>query len=118
MARHTDQVLIVDDDAWTRYALARLFERLRIPTVVASNLSEGLAFLTAQPSCVILDLNLPDGPGETILRVVREQRLSCRVVVCTVGVDPNRMAEVARLVPDAMFLKPAEAVDLARACQG
>jgi DNA-binding NarL/FixJ family response regulator len=109
-------VLIVDDDGWTRYALARLFQWRNVPTVAASSLSEGIAFLDRDPACVVLDLNLPDGAGEALLRTVRERRLSCRVVVCTVIVDPRRLERLSRLAPDAFLQKPIEIDRLARAC--
>lgn len=110
------RILIVEDDGWTRYALARIFGHHDVMTVTASNLSEGLAFLDQRPDCIILDLNLPDGCGEAILLAVREQGLSCRVVVCSVIADDARLQGLARLAPDAVLLKPCAFEDLAKAC--
>ena len=70
----------------------------------AAMVSGGLAALDPPPDCIVLDLKMPDGQGEAILRKVRANGLPIRVVVVTTGVsDPARLAEVAGLHPDAMI---------------
>jgi DNA-binding NarL/FixJ family response regulator len=116
MEMQSRHVLIVDDDGWTRYALTRLFRCRNVQAAGAATIGEALASLERGPCCVILDLNLPDGGGEAVLRAVRERGLSCRVVVCTVGADARRLEEVERLRPDAVLLKPVDVEQLAEAC--
>ena len=118
MERRTTHVLIVDDDPGTRLALARLFEGRGLRVVAASTVTEALALLQTQPASVVLDLDLPDGRGELILRTVREQGLPLRVCVCTAAVDPARLENVARLGPDALLAKPVEFEVLVAACCG
>src|SRR4051794_524857 len=75
MTSSNEFVLIVDDDHWTRKALASILRHHGWCTVGASTLAEGLERLHDRPSGIILDLSLPDGCGEAILREVRETGL-------------------------------------------
>lgn len=112
------EILIVEDDAWTGYALARIFLHHGYTVRTASTVAEGLELLDAGPDCVILDLSLPDGNGAAILRKVREEGRASRVVLCTrfAGVDHSDM--VRSLKPDAVVTKPVEVGDLLEACRG
>jgi DNA-binding response OmpR family regulator len=101
------RILITEDDEPSRKALATVFEKNGWEVVQAGTVAEGLAALHAVPDCVILDLVLPDGEGETILRKVRADEISIRVVIVATGKDdPNRLGRVAALKPDLLVLKP------------
>src|SRR6476620_11471683 len=76
-------LLLVDDDSWTRYALARILGQHGWNVALASTVAEGLDLLATHPSCMILDLQLSDGDGAAVLRQIREDGLAIRVVVCT-----------------------------------
>ena len=66
------RVLIVDDNAATRYALRRRLERHGIAIQEAGTGGEGLAMIAAQaPDALILDVNLPDMSGFDIVRELR-----------------------------------------------
>ncbi len=80
---------------------------------LTSTMSEGLAWLDAghEPCCMILDLGLPDGPGETILETVREKGLRTHVAVCTGITDQQRVSLVAELKPDVLLIKPVKVAD-------
>jgi DNA-binding response OmpR family regulator len=109
-------LLIVDDDALTRFALKRLMGRRGWTIVTAATVSEGLESLGSAPDCVILDLNLPDGNGERVLRQIREGGLTARVVVNTATTDEITLESVRRLGPDAVVHKPVEMKQLLEAC--
>jgi len=109
-------LLVVDDDAWTRYALTRLLKLKGFHVLAASTLAQGLDLLDTGPDCVILDLGLPDGRGEAILRKVREEGLASRVVVCSVIADARRLEVLKSLQPDAILTKPVELRDILHAC--
>src|SRR5262249_30810337 len=109
-------VLIIDDDAWTRFALARLMARRGWRVITAATLAEGLERLRSAPSCVILDLLLPDGDGEHVLRQIREAGVNARVIINTAQTDGAQLEEVRRLEPDAIIHKPAEFNRLLEAC--
>jgi DNA-binding response OmpR family regulator len=69
-------------------------------------LAAGSALLDQSPDCVILDLMLPDGEGEAILRTIRAERRPIRVVVASAVSDENRLEAVEQLEPDAILTKP------------
>jgi DNA-binding response OmpR family regulator len=109
-------LLIVDDDAWTRFALKRLLTRRGWKILTAATVAEGLESLGSAPDCVILDLTLPDGSGERVLRRIREDGLAARVIVNTAVDNEATLDAVRRLGPDAIVRKPVEMKRLLEAC--
>jgi two-component system OmpR family response regulator len=111
-------LLLVEDDAWTRFALTGLVRRRGWEIVTSSTVEEGIALLDRDPDCVVLDLALPDGSGEAVLRTIREQGRRCRVAIYSAVTDEGRLGRIEALKPDAVFTKPAD-VDaiLAFCCQ-
>ncbi|HVI55826.1 MAG TPA: response regulator [Luteibacter sp.] len=69
----TSRLLIVDDNAATRYAMRRTVERHGYTVLEAGTGSEGLAMIAANEFAgLILDVNLPDMSGFDIVRKLRE----------------------------------------------
>lgn len=101
----------------TNDALRKIFTRKGWDVISAMTVAGGLALLDPPPDCVILDLMLPDGGGEAILRRVRDERIKTRVAVCTGMNDPVRLAEVEGLGPEALLRKPISLVDVCRVCE-
>lgn len=108
-------LLVIEDDPSTRNALRKCFRLKGWDVRVATTIAEGLAQLDPPPDCVILDLMLPDGEGEIILRKIRGDRLPIRVAICTGVHDPGRFGALAGLGPDALLRKPVEVADFFRA---
>src|SRR3954469_14868515 len=100
------RVLIVEDDFSTRSALRSVFSRRGWRVTTAATVCEGLAALDPAPDCIVLDLVLPDGGGEAILRKVRAENLPSRIAVSTGTSDPERLAVVRGLNPDILLCKP------------
>ena len=98
-------------------ALRKIFIRKGWDVFSAMTVAGGLALLDPPPDCLILDLMLPDGGGETILRRVRDAKVKTRVAVCTGMIDPARLAVVVGLRPEALMRKPISLVDLCRVCE-
>jgi DNA-binding response OmpR family regulator len=109
-------LLIVEDHEGTRKALTGLLRRDGWDVIAASTVAEGLRLLGAKPRCVILDLILPDGDGEVVLKRIKESGLACHVVVCSGEGNRNRLVNVRRLAPDAILQKPFEFKTLLQAC--
>ena len=66
------RLLIVDDNAATRYALRRRMERQGFKVAEAGTGTEGLALIAERlPDALILDVNLPDMSGFDIVRQLR-----------------------------------------------
>ena len=117
---HMDRyrVLIVEDDRGTRAALRSHFSYQGWHVAVAATVAEGFDLLDPPPNCLVLDLMLPDGGGEAILRKVREDNLPTRVVAVTTGVsDPTRLVVVKGLNPDVLLSKPIDPGVLLRVCE-
>jgi DNA-binding response OmpR family regulator len=112
------RLLIVEDDVWSRFALAATVRRMSEDWDVstAGTVADGLALLDEQPDCVLLDLLLPDGRGETVLRKVREQNLPCHVIVCTSISNHDALAGLLSLKPDAVFTKPINVQEVLASC--
>jgi CheY-like chemotaxis protein len=116
MDGHRPRMLLVEDDPQTRHLLRRMLALCGWEVLEAATVAEALERLDPPPECVLLDLRLPDGDGETILRKVRIDRLPTRVVVNTGLHDPARLSEVSYLQPDAVLRKPLDAEGLRGIC--
>jgi two-component system response regulator ResD len=67
-------VLLVEDDAQVRELVARYLQREGLTTVAVPTGGAGLeAMASRQPDLVILDVNLPDLDGWSILRRIRDE---------------------------------------------
>jgi DNA-binding response OmpR family regulator len=77
-------------------------------TGVASVAEADASLDAATPTHVLLDLNLPDGPGTVILRRIREQGLLVRVAIVTGTDDQTLLREAHDLGVDAVFKKPPD----------
>jgi DNA-binding response OmpR family regulator len=110
------RVLVVEDDAGTRRALRGLFRHAGWEVIAVGTVAAGLEALDPPPDCAVLDLMLPDGGGEAILKKVREDGLPTRVAVCTGTIDANRIGVVEALRPEALLQKPIDIRDLFAAC--
>src|SRR4051794_39929642 len=106
MSGSPPRLLIVEDHQDIRTPLRRLLVYRGWDVLEAAIVAEGLAQLDPPPACVVLDLMLPDGNGETVLHAVREGQLPTRVLVYTAAYDLDRLDGVSSLGPDALFLKP------------
>jgi PAS domain S-box-containing protein len=70
--KRDSRLLIVDDNAATRYALRRRMERQGFFVLEAGTGTEGLEMIAAElPDALILDVNLPDMSGFDIVRMLR-----------------------------------------------
>jgi DNA-binding response OmpR family regulator len=111
--------LLVEDHVPTRDVLRRALTRRGWDVSEATTIAEGLTRLDLEYAfdCIMLDLMLPDGEGEVILRKVRTEGSPTRVVVVTAICDPARLREVSYCRPDAVLYKPSDLEGLCRACE-
>ncbi len=79
------RVLVVDDEASLRTALFRIFDRKGFQVVTASRIEEAKVFTPVeQPlDLAIIDLNLPDGDGMTLMASIKEVHPNCEVIILT-----------------------------------
>jgi DNA-binding response OmpR family regulator len=101
------KVLIVEDDPMARTALQRLLAREGFQIQTAGTLQRGNELLDGQ-AAIILDLDLPDGNGLELLRRIRTEKHTMKVLVVTACDDAVVRREVRMLQPDGLFCKPVD----------
>ena len=105
------QVLVVDDDASVRSAIALLLEQDGYRVLQAANGAEGLEIVrTQRPHAVVLDVMMPVLDGQGFMRALERERMAgqTRVVVTTgmQGIDD------LRVLGDEVLAKPFRPDDL------
>jgi CheY-like chemotaxis protein len=103
-------LLIVEDHEDTGRQLARFLRANGWAVKVATTYGHAIEALEGEkpPACIVLDLVLPDGQGDGLIRRIRELGLNTRVVVVS-GVTEGPIVEAARLLkPDALLTKPVD----------
>jgi DNA-binding NarL/FixJ family response regulator len=118
--RLTISVLLVDDHALIRQGLRRAFEQTTDLTVVAeaSSLAEAMAMDRAHtPDVLVVDVNLGDGSGMTLVRQVRTERPEAGIVVCTMYDDDDHLLGALEAGASAFVLKQAPAEDVVNAAR-
>jgi CheY-like chemotaxis protein len=113
-ARNGRRVLLVEDDRRAHQLLLQVLVNVGCEVISALTQASGLAGLGRGMDCVILDLQLPDGSGEAILRRIRCERIPVRVAVTTAVADPARLRKLAELEPDLLLRKPIDLAALVR----
>ena len=102
------RVLVVDDDPVLRTGLSKLVQMQGHEAITAATVTEGVAKLGSGPTHVLLDMNLPDGRGTTVLHHIRTKNLPIKVAVLSGSLDVSLLADAEALRPDAVFRKPPE----------
>ena len=65
------RILVVEDDPWSRRIVCDLLEMRGHEVLAASGVTEGRALLEQRPEVVLLDIHIPGGGGELLLREIR-----------------------------------------------
>jgi two-component system OmpR family response regulator len=99
-------VLVVEDDSFTRRQIATLLTIHGHRGYIAENVADGMHLLSEGPTHVLLDLDLPDGSGNAILRHVRSTGMETKVAVVSGCKNKDVLTEMVSLRPDAVFEKP------------
>lgn len=101
------QVVIVDDDASTRVALARL---LRVHGIDCRSYPSARAFLSelplGKPDCLIVDVNMPEMTGLDLQRELLKRGIDIPTIVITAVDDDDVMASANSLGAEAFLFKP------------
>lgn len=102
-------VLVVDDSKVFRDLVAMLLENEGFRVRTAVDGADAVQQLAARPpDALVLDLIMPNGNGEDVLRARQEQQLApdAYVVVLTADDSPERPAELAGLGVTEFVTKP------------
>jgi response regulator RpfG family c-di-GMP phosphodiesterase len=103
------RVLLVDDEQPIRVLARAILEPLGCACDEVGNAAAALAAIQRQPyDLVLLDLNLPDGSGYEVCRILRERppRAHCKIIVVSGQGDHNVLAESLPLGADDFIPKP------------
>ncbi len=110
-------VLIVEDDPEMRAHLARCIEahpELSVQAIVGS-LAAGMAALADQPDVLLVDLGLPDGRGDQLIRAAVARKEPPDVLVMTVFGDERHVISAIEAGASGYLLKDAAADEVATA---
>ncbi len=120
MAKAKEKILVIEDDEYSRDALAHLLAAEGYEAQSASDGESGLAKAHAmQPDVIVLDLNLPGIDGKAVIQMIRDDGPLSDVPILVVTGDEDRAGQSAvELGADGYLTKPVEFDDLIRAIDG
>jgi CheY-like chemotaxis protein len=104
---HRRRILLVEDDPQLSEIIVRLL-RSGWDVVSVASVAEALRFLHNDFCWVLLDLVLPDGDGDTLLRVIRERNLRVKIIIMTGLVGGPTKDATLNLKPDVWLEKPID----------
>jgi DNA-binding response OmpR family regulator len=107
-------ILLIEDDPRIRALLPRYFAREHMTVLTAANGLEGLALLELHhPDLVLLDVNLPDLDGWSILKRIRQGSTPDQPVIMVTGRSdvPDRLLGLD-LGADDYIVKPFEPLEV------
>jgi CheY-like chemotaxis protein len=107
------KVLVVEDNPIARVTLEKILAHAGFLVHSVGTLREGHEKLDGS-AAIILDLDLPDGKGVELLRRIRTENKTVKVLVATGSGDPQVLDEVKELQPDALLRKPLDAGELVK----
>lgn len=107
------QILLVEDDAATRFGFTRYLSRLGYAVFEAASL-EGArkAVSTRRLEALLLDLGLPDGDGLDLIPIMREMYPEMSIIVITGAADIPLAVEAMRRGADNFLTKPVDMENL------
>jgi len=112
------KILIVDADHVVSKSLERYLTDKGYDVSTAASGTEGLnSFVETSPDVVILDTNLPDIDGFTVLEDLREDDENLKVIMTTAAHDMDTAINAMRAGAFEYFQKPVDANELARIVQ-
>lgn len=106
------KILHIEDNASNRALMEAIIARhqgLRLYTV--KSITEALAFLTqVTPEIILLDLHLPDGHGETLVKELKAREAFQHIPILILSADalPSTIARLTALGVTEYFTKPLD----------
>lgn len=101
-------IVVIDDDPGVRTLLQDCLELDGFIVRTAPDGAEGLALVTdKQPSCVVLDVMMPQLDGHSVLRLLRERHgLNLPVIMLTAASDDDQVWQAWSGGIDCFMAKP------------
>jgi DNA-binding NtrC family response regulator len=105
-------IFIVDDDALLRLSLRDRFGREGYDLVEAASCAEATARLTPEVDLVLLDFQLPDGDGLSVLRHIKEKSPDTIVILMTAYSSVPNAVEAMKLGAFHYINKPFDVEEI------
>jgi CheY-like chemotaxis protein len=117
MAEHKEKILVIEDDEYSRDALAHLLAAEGYEAQSANDGESGIKKAhEVHPDVIVLDLNLPGIDGKQVIQMLRNDGPLRGVPILVVTGDEDRAAQSAvELGADGYLTKPVEFDDLIQA---
>lgn len=109
-------ILVVDDEATIRFAIAEVLSSEH-EVMEAANGAEGLLiFKSRQPDLIITDCNMPVMAGEDFVRVIRSVPNNVKIIVLSAGLcDPREQQRLLAAGADLTLEKTINIATLKKA---
>ncbi|MFZ6051633.1 response regulator transcription factor [Halocola ammonii] len=109
MMTATRKALIIDDEQDICLLLAAVLKKNGFITDFSNTLEEASdKIVPFDPQLIILDLNLPDGNGFSLIPEIKEKLPNVKIVVCSAYDGPKEKNRARREGADAFVGKPLE----------
>jgi len=111
LATNSPRILVVDDNEMNRDLLIRRLQRHSMQAVSADGGIQALKLITAEPfDLVLLDINMPDLDGISVLQTVRETFSMAELPIIMVSAqnESDRIAEVINKGANDYVTKPID----------
>ena len=106
-------ILIVDDEENLTFFLKSALEQKGYEVEAVHLLEDAKkTVLSKYPDLILLDLNLPDGTGLDLYRLIKEKGLGIPTIVITAHASVNSAVEALKLGVDDYIIKPFELDEL------
>ncbi|MBS6646274.1 MAG: response regulator [Clostridiaceae bacterium] len=109
-------IVVVEDAKPIREGLGNILSRIDEKYQVVGKAADGMEGLKLieelRPDLVIMDIQMPDMDGLTMLEKVREKKINCKVIVLTAYSDFNYAKKAIELGIENYLLKPIKIAEL------
>ncbi len=103
------KILVVDDEVKMCFTLTKLFELCHFPVAVAHNGLEALDKIDSfQPTCILLDIRMPQMNGLEVLKKVKQEHPEIVVIMTTAMATEESREECLKAGAAEYLIKPID----------
>ena len=101
------KIMIVDDETGICSVLRRFFQDQGYQVVTCTDGDGAIALATQErPQFIILDVKMPGISGAEVLRLLRENHSTAKIIILSAVKDDSVIQEMLRLGADGYLTKP------------